>query len=351
MKKLKKAPVQFAYHDESSGLLKQMSSDTRGEKGVGETLNELITAAMNDTVSESESLASLARSVVTTNVISEVNADGTAIQQPEPIMSVKNPKLSMELLTTPKSLGYITSEELVGGGFFYRCLLCTPEPILLTESDELAWNNGTTNRMTQIIELADRFSRLPNCLWYMTIQDDVMIEILHGLTIGDDDDELEAYRTHLKLMTVKCAAIKCVDRLIDDNIMPRSGESFDVSSDDVNWALSNIIRPAMHAFINLFKNVTNNNDYTRIVRYISTSTESIIKVRGQGKSIKNSLKLPTEIFDKYIDDAVELTGTRFVTIPNTNNVPVKYICKDDDCQRCNYHQQCDYCNRTRTEIE
>lgn len=334
MKKLKKSPIAFAYHDEASGLLKQMASDVRGEKGLGEMLNELITSAVNDTVSESETLASLERSTVRNpGIIVEGE------QPHQPVMSIRSPRLSMELLTTPKSLSYITSDELVGGGFFYRCLLCVPKPSLLSEDDELSWNSGTAARIRKITELADRFSRIPEASWYITVPDNIMRQILRGLTIEGEEDELEAYRTHLKTMAVKIAAVKCVDRLIEQNTTPRPGESFAVSDDDVDWTLVNVIRPAMYAFINLFKDITVNLDLTKIIKFIRSSTGTFIKVYGK-KSVREVLGLTTKIVDEHIKDAVVKTSTKLVVIRNINNRPVEYICKDDDCGNCERSTSC-----------
>ena len=328
MKKLKKSPIAFSYHDEASGLLKQMASDIRGEKGLGEMLNELITSAVNDTVSESETLASLERGTTRDpNIIVEG-------EQHQPVMSIRSPRLSMELLTTPKSLSYITSDELVGGGFFYRCLLCVPKPALLSEDDELSWNSGTAARIRRITEFADRFSQIPDVAWYITVPDDIMRQILRGLTIEGEEDELEAYRTHLKTMAVKCAAIKCVDRMIELHTTPRPGESFIISVADVDWTLTNVIRPAMYAFINMFKDITVNPYYTKIVQYIKMSTDTLIKVRGDGKNLKKALGLDSKLMNDFLADAIERAEARFITIPNTNNVPVEYICKDDDCEGC-----------------
>jgi len=338
MRDLKKDPRRFAYHDEASGLLKQMSSDVRGEKRLGETLNEIITNPVGQSIVEESTLAARERYVTTPRlggVEETTDENGNVIPAADPSMNVNDPHLSLVMCTTPKSISFVTSEELLHGGFFYRCLIVKPEPIVLGESDELDWNSGTRARLARITELADEIAAIPDHKWFVTVPRDVMLTILHGLTIGDDDDDMESYRTHIKTMTVKAAAVRCVDRHIMSGSYPRAGESFEISIDDASWALQMITRPAMRAFRSLFKHAIDNKMYSRLLNFIDASTDEILKCRGPGKTIKASLRMTEkEHFSDLLSDAAEFFGYPIVTIPNANNAPVEYICKRDDCHEC-----------------
>ena len=309
----------LVFHDEASDILKKMANDTRGDIRLAGFLNKL-SVVTDNSVTDETTLAARQREGPDSNII-------------------KSPKLSMILLTTPKSLRDVTSEELVNGGFFFRCLVRIPTASRLTLSDKRAWSSESVRRTIDINAFRARVGDASEDEWFVQESSEAISARLHVTDTNERvSDELEAYISRLSDSMVKCAAIKCVDRLIDAGVPP-SSRVHDITRDDMEWVIRYVASPSLKSFSMLFGCVCQSKELTRINQLI-TDRVGIVNTPVRTTILKQSLRMDVTMFDKLLPSIVLFQGDMSVVMIEMNGHRIEHVCRSDDCEGCQYGESC-----------